>query len=39
VYRRWLVEKVFVAGDLGTPKIMVLPIEVGKPNYRDDELP
>ncbi|KAJ4135095.1 hypothetical protein NW768_004710 [Fusarium equiseti] len=34
-YREWLLEKVFSVGDSTVTTIMVFPIEVGKPNYRD----
>ena len=37
-YRKWLLEKVFdVKSD--TISIMIFPIEVGKPNYRDSTPP
>lgn len=39
LYRHWLVKNVFKADDKDTVTVMVLPIEVGKPNYRDAELP
>ncbi len=38
-YRHWLLEKVFTADIKDSVTIMILPIEVGKPNYRDAELP
>jgi hypothetical protein len=37
VYRHWLLNKIFKVDDSIT--VMVFPIEVGKPNYRDAELP
>jgi hypothetical protein len=39
IYRHWLLEKVFKADSKDSITIMILPIEVGKPNYRDSELP
>ncbi|OQD66177.1 hypothetical protein PENPOL_c005G02364 [Penicillium polonicum] len=39
IYRHWLLEKVFKADDEDTVTVMILPIEAGKPNYRDAELP
>ncbi|KDN68942.1 hypothetical protein CSUB01_09360 [Colletotrichum sublineola] len=39
VYRDWLLKRVFKADDENCITIMPLPIEVGKPNYRDSKLP
>lgn len=39
VYRRWLLDKMFKADSGDFVSIMILPIEVGKPNYRESELP
>ncbi|KAK7418468.1 hypothetical protein QQX98_003960 [Neonectria punicea] len=35
VYRQWLLDKIFEAEDKDSLSIMVFPIEIGKPNYRD----
>jgi hypothetical protein len=35
VYRDWLLQNVFEADSEETITVMVLPIEHGKPNYRD----
>ncbi|WEW58185.1 amidase [Emydomyces testavorans] len=39
IYRNWLLKRVFKADLADSVAIMVFPIEVGKPNYRDAELP
>jgi len=39
IYRHWLLDKVFKADPKDSVTIMIFPIEVGKPNYRDSELP
>lgn len=39
VYRRWLLDKIFKADSKDAMSIMILPIEVGKPNYRESEPP
>jgi hypothetical protein len=39
VYRRWLVDKVFRVGDERVARVMILPVGVGTPSYRDAELP
>jgi hypothetical protein len=39
IYRHWLLDKVFEADRKDSTTIMIFPIEVGKPNYRDAELP
>ncbi|KAM0430141.1 hypothetical protein ACHAPT_006149 [Fusarium lateritium] len=39
VYRHWLLNKIFEADDKGSISIMVFPIEVGQPNYRDSPEP
>lgn len=39
VYRKWLFERVFDAESKTVVTIMVFPIEAGKPNYREVELP
>ncbi|OHE97502.1 glutamyl-tRNA(Gln) amidotransferase [Colletotrichum orchidophilum] len=39
VYREWMLKRVFNSDDEDCVTIMPLPIEVGKPNYRDSELP
>ncbi|PVH72140.1 amidase [Cadophora sp. DSE1049] len=39
LYRHWLLSRVFEADSKDCITVMVLPIEVGKPNYRDAELP
>lgn len=39
VYRKWLLERVFDAESKSAVTIMVFPIEAGKPNYREAELP
>ncbi|KAK8139285.1 amidase signature enzyme [Apiospora sp. TS-2023a] len=39
IYREWLLEKVFKDNDTNSITVMVFPIEVGKPNYRDSEPP
>jgi hypothetical protein len=39
IYRHWLLDKVFKADYKDSITIMIFPIEVGKPNYRDAELP
>lgn len=39
IYRRWLLQRVFTADSKDSITIMIFPIEVGKPNYRDAELP
>ncbi|KAK2591957.1 hypothetical protein QQS21_010363, partial [Conoideocrella luteorostrata] len=38
IYRHWLLEKIFDANSGDSITIMVLPIEAGKPNYRDSEI-
>ncbi|KAN0070527.1 hypothetical protein V8E54_011396 [Elaphomyces granulatus] len=39
IYRHWLLDKVFKTDPKDSVAIMIFPIEVGKPNYRDSELP
>ncbi|KAF2753095.1 amidase [Pseudovirgaria hyperparasitica] len=39
IYRKWLLEEVFKASDTSTITIMIFPIEVGQPSYRDAPLP
>ncbi|KAE8443397.1 hypothetical protein EG329_001877 [Mollisiaceae sp. DMI_Dod_QoI] len=39
LYRHWLLEKDFEADNKECITIMIFPIEVGKPSYRDVELP
>ncbi|RDW93964.1 uncharacterized protein DSM5745_01286 [Aspergillus mulundensis] len=39
VYRNWLLDSVFKPADKNTLTVMILPIEAGKPNYRDADLP
>lgn len=39
VYRKWLLERVFDAESKSVVTIMIFPIEAGKPNYREAELP
>jgi hypothetical protein len=39
IYRHWLLDKVFKADYKDSITIIIFPIEVGKPNYRDAELP
>ncbi|KAI0485871.1 amidase [Xylaria cf. heliscus] len=39
VYRLWLLDSVFKSGSEEGITIMVLPIEVGQPNYRDTKAP
>lgn len=39
LYRHWLLQNVFAADAKDSVTIMVLPIEEGKPSYRDTELP
>jgi hypothetical protein len=39
IYRHWLLEKIFQANSKESISIMVFPIEEGKPNYRDGDIP
>ena len=39
MYWHWLLDRVFNTNSGGCITIMIFPIEVGKPNYRDAELP
>ncbi|RHZ68074.1 hypothetical protein CDV55_107783 [Aspergillus turcosus] len=39
LYREWLLNRVFRAHDEDSLAVMILPIEAGKPNYRDSEPP
>lgn len=39
VHRKWLLSKVFSVESKDSMKIMILPIEAGKPNYRDSPEP
>jgi hypothetical protein len=39
LYRTWLLDSVFKASDVDTVKVMVFPIEVGQPNYRESDIP
>lgn len=39
IYRKWLLERVFDSESKTSVTIMVFPIEVGKPNYREAEVP
>jgi hypothetical protein len=39
IYRHWLLDNIFKAGDEDCVTIMILPIEQGQPNYRDVEPP
>ena len=39
IYRRWLLEKIFEAESKDYTTIMIFPIEVGKPNYRESKPP
>ncbi|KAL8682696.1 MAG: hypothetical protein Q9186_001292 [Xanthomendoza sp. 1 TL-2023] len=39
IYRLWLLDRVFKADSKDSRTIMVFPIEVGKPNYRESEPP
>ena len=38
-YRHWLLDKIFQADSEDRLTIMVVPIEEGKPHYRDSEIP
>lgn len=39
IYRHWLLDRVFKANTRNAITVMIFPIEAGKPNYRDAELP
>lgn len=39
IYRHWLLEKIFKADARDSISIMVFPIEEGRPNYRDGDIP
>ncbi|KAJ5715484.1 amidase [Penicillium malachiteum] len=39
IYRYWLLDKIFQVTSEGPMSFMVLPIEEGKPDYRDDDIP
>lgn len=39
IYRHWLLEKIFKADSTDSISVMVFPIEEGRPNYRDGDIP
>ncbi|KAF4985542.1 hypothetical protein F66182_16918, partial [Fusarium sp. NRRL 66182] len=39
IYRHWLLDNIFRVNDKNSVTIMILPIEKGKPNYRDADPP
>lgn len=39
IYRKWLLGRVFDAQSTNVVTVMVFPIEVGEPNYRESEIP
>ena len=39
IYRHWLLEKIFEEDSDEFTTIMIFPIEVGQPNYRESEPP
>ncbi|KAJ5093003.1 amidase [Penicillium angulare] len=39
IYRHWLLEKIFKAQSEDSISVMVFPIEIGRPNYRDGDIP
>lgn len=39
IYHHWLLEKIFKAQSEDSISVMVFPIEEGKPNYRDGDIP
>jgi hypothetical protein len=39
IYRKWLLDRVFDSHSRNVVTVMVFPIEVGEPNYRESEIP
>lgn len=39
IYRKWLLDHIFNAASEDSLSIMIFPIEVGEPNYRESEIP